>query len=156
MVSVAASAADGAPLPSATELIAAYDTHVDTVSLCASVRFARRRSARRFVDRFPDPAVWMRRPTAARLMDLHRLKAWPFVSWCFVHRHLVPDVELLLAKPAGCGLPVEWAEHEPDNLAAVAEAAAVLGWAGAATGSGKSGCWPPRRSACTWESASAS
>ena len=45
-----------------------------------------------------------------------------------MQRHLVPDVELLLAKPGGCGLPVEWAEHEPDNLAAVAEAAAVLGW----------------------------
>ena len=115
-------------LRSAAELIAAYDTHVDTVTRCASVRFARRGGARRFVDRFPDPAVWMRRPTPARLTDLHRLKAWPFVSWCFVQRHLVADVELLLAKPAGCGLPVEWAEHEPDNLAAVAEAAAVLGW----------------------------
>ena len=128
MVSVAASALDAAPLRSAAELIAAYDTHVDTVMRCASVRFARRGGARRFVDRFPDPAVWMRRPTPARLTDLHRLKAWPFVSWCFVQRHLVADVELLLAKPAGCGLPVEWAEHEPDNLAAVAEAAAVLGW----------------------------
>lgn len=128
MVSVAASALDAAPLRGAAELIAAYDAHVDTMPLCASERFARRRSARRFVDRFPDPAVWMRRPTPARLMDLHRLKAWPFVSWCFVQRHLVPDVELLLAKPGGCGLPVEWAEHEPDNLAAVAEAAAVLGW----------------------------
>ncbi|MGH3967913.1 MAG: hypothetical protein ACRDTV_07320, partial [Mycobacterium sp.] len=127
-MSVAASAADAASLRSTAELIAAYDAHVDTVSLCASVRFARRGSARRFVDRFPDPAMWMRRPTPARLTDLHRLKAWSFVSWCFVQRHLVPDVELLLAKPAGCGLPVEWAEHEPDNLAAVAEAAAVLGW----------------------------
>ena len=128
MVSVAASALGAAPLRSAAELIAAYDTHVDTVMRCASVRVARRGGARRFVDRFPDPAVWMRRPTPARLTDLHRLKAWPFVSWCFVRRHLVADVELLLAKPAGCGLPVEWAEHEPDNLAAVAEAAAVLGW----------------------------
>ncbi|WP_142391466.1 hypothetical protein [Mycobacterium sp. ENV421] len=98
-MSVAASAADGAPLASAAELIAAYDTHVDTMPICASMRSARHCSARRFVDRFPDPGVWMRRPTAARLMDLHRLKAWPFVSWCFVHRHLVPDVELLLAKP---------------------------------------------------------
>src|SRR4029079_5855467 len=35
----------------------------DTLSPCASVRFARRRSARRFMDRFPDPTVWMRRPT---------------------------------------------------------------------------------------------
>jgi hypothetical protein len=70
----------------------------------------------------------MRRSTPARLADLHRLKAWPFLSWCFVHGHLVPDVELLLTKPAGCDLPVQWAEHEPDNLVAVAEAAAVLGW----------------------------
>ena len=112
MVSVAASAADAAPARNAAELIAAYDAHVDTMPLCASERFARHHSARRFVQRFPDPAVWMRRPTPARLMDLHRLKAWPFVSWCFVHRHLVADVELLLAKPGGCGLPVEWAEHE--------------------------------------------
>lgn len=73
MVSVAASVLDAAPLRGAAELIAAYDAHVDTVSPCASVRFARRRSARRFVDRFPDPTVWMRRPTPARLMDLHRL-----------------------------------------------------------------------------------
>ena len=69
MVSVAASVADAAPLRSAAELIAAYDAHIDTVSLCASVRFARRRSARRFVDRFPEPAVWMRRPTVARLTE---------------------------------------------------------------------------------------
>ncbi|MBS4728614.1 hypothetical protein MSM1_09810 [Mycobacterium sp. SM1] len=128
MVSVAVSAADAAPLPGAAGLIAAYDAHVEAMSLCASVRFARRRSARRFVDRFSDLAVWMRRPTPARLTDLHRFKAWSFVSWCFIQRHLVPDVELLLAKPAGCGLPVEWAAHEPDNVAAVAEAAAVLGW----------------------------
>lgn len=128
MVSVAVIAADSAPVRSAAELIAAYDAQVDTMRLCASERSARHRSARRFVQRFPDLAVWMRRPTPARLTDLHRLKAWPFISWCFVQRHLVPDVELLLAKPGGCGLPVEWAAHEPDNVAAVAEAAAVLGW----------------------------
>ena len=91
----------------------------------------------------------------ARLTDLHRLKAWPFVSWCFVQRHLVPDVELLLAKPGGCGLPVEWAEHEPDNLAAVAEAAAVLGWS--ASWQRQVGLLAASTiSACTWESASAS
>lgn len=67
-------------------------------------------------------------PPRARLADLHRGKAWPFLAWCFVHRHLEPDLELLLAKPGGAGLPAGWAEHEPDNLAAVAEAAAVLGW----------------------------
>ena len=70
----------------------------------------------------------MSRSTPARLADLQRLKAWPFVSWCFVQRHLVPDLELLLAKPSGCGLPVEWAANDPDSAAAIAEAAAVLGW----------------------------
>ena len=52
MVSVAASALGAAPLRSAAELIAAYDTHVDTVMRCGSVRFARRGSARRFVTAF--------------------------------------------------------------------------------------------------------
>ena len=37
MVSVAASALDAAPLRSAAELIAAYDTHVDTVMRSARV-----------------------------------------------------------------------------------------------------------------------
>src|SRR5512144_211940 len=69
-----------------------------------------------------------RRSTTARLTDLHRLKAWPFLSWCFVQGHLVPDLELLLAKPAGVGLPMEWAATDPDSVAAVAEAADVLRW----------------------------
>ncbi|BBX96100.1 hypothetical protein [Mycobacterium lacus] len=128
MVSVAAANPATAPLRTSAQLLAAYDDHVDALTVAKGVQFERRRAARRFLQQHPDPAVWMRRPTPARLTDLHRLKAWPFLSWCFVHRHLVPDVELLLAKPGGCGLPVEWAAHEPDNLAAVAEAAAVLGW----------------------------
>ncbi|MDI3315936.1 MAG: tyrosine-type recombinase/integrase [Mycobacterium sp.] len=128
MVSIAAVNPAAAPLRTGVQLLAAYDVHVDALMVAKGVRFERRRAARQFLQQHPNPAVWMRRPTAARLADLHRLKAWPFVSWCFIQRHLVPDVELLLAKPSGCGLPVEWAEHEPDNVAAVAEAAAVLGW----------------------------
>lgn len=62
MVSVAASAADAAPLRSTAGLIAAYEVHVDAMPLCASERLARRHSAHRFGDRFPDPAVWMPRP----------------------------------------------------------------------------------------------
>ena len=128
MVSIAAAALTTAPKRSAAELLAEYRVDVDSMPVNKSVRCARRRAAHLFLQRYPDVSVWMRRSTAARLVDLHRLKAWPFVSWCFVHRHLVPDIELLLAKPAGCGLPVEWAEHDPDNLVAIAEVAAVLGW----------------------------
>jgi hypothetical protein len=82
---------------SGPELLAAYHGHVEAIPVTKGVRFERRRHARLFVDRFPDVGAWMRRSTPARLADLHRLKAWPFLSWCFVHRHLVPDVELLLA-----------------------------------------------------------
>ena len=127
MVSVAAAGWEVRPLP-VGELLAGYDADLHVMPLGEGVRFARRHSARQLLDRHPDLAVWMRRSTPARLLDLHRCKAWPFVSWCFVHRHLVPDVELLLAKPAGCGLPVLWADHDPDSQAAVAEAAATLGW----------------------------
>jgi integrase len=113
---------------SGPELLAAYHGHVEAIPVTKGVRFERRRHARLFVDRFPDVGAWMRRSTPARLADLHRLKAWPFLSWCIEHRHLVPDVELLLAKPGGCGLPAEWAAHDPASQAAVAEAAVMLGW----------------------------
>jgi integrase len=128
MTSPAAVRLAAAPLPASAELLSVYDAHVDALPIAAGVRFDRRRHARQFLDRHPDLHGWMRRSTPARLADLHRLKAWPLLSWCFVHRHLVPDVELLLAKPGGCGLPADWAVHAPDNLEAVAEAAAVLGW----------------------------
>lgn len=128
MVSIVAVAPIGAPTRSGAELLADYQAHVETMAMDKSARLARHRSARLLVERHPDLSTWMRRPTASRLTDLRRFKAWPFVSWCFVNRHLVPDLELLLAKPAGVGLPVEWAEHDPDSVAAVAEASAVLGW----------------------------
>jgi integrase len=128
VVSAAAARLAAPPLRTGAELLAVYDAHVDALPIAAGVRFERRRSARRFLDRYPEPPAWMRRSTPARLADLHRPKAWPLLSWCFVHRHLVPDLELLLAKPGGCGLPADWAARDPDNLDAVAEAAAVLGW----------------------------
>lgn len=128
MVSVAAVALASASTRSGARLLVDYQVHVETLTMDKTARFARQRSARLFLERNPDLDAWMRRSTAARLTDLQRLKAWPFVSWCFVHRHLVPDLELLLAKPAGVGLPVEWADNDPDSMAAVAEAAAVLGW----------------------------
>jgi len=126
VVSLAPAVGGPLALPAAA-LLATYDADLTACRPTRAVGFSHRRGARRFLDRHPDPRVWMRRSTTARLADLHRLKAWPFLSWCFVQGHLVPDLELLLAKPAG-GLPSQWAAHDPDSVAAVAEAAAVLGW----------------------------
>jgi len=70
----------------------------------------------------------MRRPTSARLADLHRADAWPFVTWCFAEGHVRPDLELLLAKPAGVDLPAAWAARFPDDVRALERAAKALGW----------------------------
>lgn len=69
----------------------------------------------------------MTRPTPARLPDLHRARAWP-LSWCLVDGHLRGDVELLVAKPGGCGLPDLWCQRHAAAVAAVANTGQALGW----------------------------
>jgi hypothetical protein len=110
------------------DLLAAYEQHVETLPVTVGARWARRRAAWGFLADHPDLEAWMRRPTPARVADLHRAKAWPFVSWCFVEQHLQPDLELLLAKPGGVELPGTWAARHPEDVAAVAEAGRTLGW----------------------------
>jgi hypothetical protein len=114
--------------PPVADLLAGYDRYVDALPINAGMRWARLRAARAFCTAHPDLAVWMRRPTPARLVDLHRTDGWPFASWCFVERHLVADLELLLAKPGGVGLPATWAARYPDDVTAVTEAGRVLRW----------------------------
>jgi len=111
-----------------TDLIAGYDRYVDGLPIDPSMRSARRRAARALLVEHSDLQAWMRRPTPARVADLHRADAWPFISWCFVEQHLRPDLELLLAKPGGVGLPAAWAACYPDDVAALTEAGRVLGW----------------------------
>ncbi|MPZ89679.1 MAG: hypothetical protein GEU81_16790 [Nitriliruptorales bacterium] len=69
----------------------------------------------------------MARPTSARLADLRRAGAWPFICWCFVEGHLRPDLDLLVAKTPG-GLYATWAARHPGDVAAVAEVAQRFGW----------------------------
>lgn len=75
-----------------------------------------------------DLAGWMTRPTPVRLVDLHRARAWPGVSWCLVDGHLRSDVELLVAKPGGCGLPDLRCLRHAADVAAVADTGQALGW----------------------------
>jgi integrase len=109
------------------ELLDDYETHVASLGL-KSQHSARMRAARVFLDRWPDLDQWMQRPTPTRLRDLHRLKGWPLLSWALVSGRLHSDLELLLAKPGGCGLTALWCDSHPDDTARVAEAGQRLGW----------------------------
>jgi hypothetical protein len=110
------------------DLLAAYQRRVAGLPINHGCRSARLRGARRLLARHPDLGAWMTRPTPARLADLHRADAWPFVVWCFVAGHLRPDAELLLAKPGGVELASVWDAAHPGDAARVAQVGQRLGW----------------------------
>jgi hypothetical protein len=110
------------------DLLAAYQRRVAGLPINHGCRSARLRGARRLLARHPDLGAWMTRPTPARLADLHRADAWPFVVWCFVASHLRPDAELLLAKPGGVELASVWDAAHPGDAARVAQVGQRLGW----------------------------
>lgn len=105
-----------------------YLDFVATLEIDKSMRWARRAAARHFLAVHPDLGVWMTRPTAARLADLHRHKAWPLLTWALTTGRISTDLELLLAKPGGVDLGVWWTRAHPDDVARVHQAASVLGW----------------------------
>lgn len=108
--------------------MADYVVHVAGLSLGSQQRHARIKAAQMLSNRAGELALWMTRPTAVRLAELQRTKAWPFLSWLLVEQHVPADLELLLAKPAGCDLPKTWCDAHPDDLARATAAAANLGW----------------------------
>jgi hypothetical protein len=110
------------------DLLDAYAEHVATLTISKAGRAARLRAAQRLLACHPDLVAWMGRPTPQRLVDLHRAKAWPLLSWCFIEGHLRPDLELLLAKPGGVELPTTWTRRHPDDVGRVAEVGRRLGW----------------------------
>lgn len=109
-------------------LLDAYAAHVATLPVTTAVCRDRLYRARRFLKAHPDLDAWMTRPTVARLADLHRPKAWPFATWLFVTGRVRPDLELILAKPAGCDLPLVWATAHAGDVARVEATALELGW----------------------------
>ena len=76
-----------------TAAVARFATQDDHLLLDGYARFCHRlelsdrslrdrlRLARLFLAEHPDLAAWMTRPTRTRLADLHRIKAWPMLSW---------------------------------------------------------------------------
>lgn len=89
-----------------------YERFVDSIAVKSTQRSQRKLSARRFLQRHGDLGVWMTRSTATRLVDLHRLKAWPRLTWLFVDRRLRADLELLLAKPPGVDVGLWWTPRQ--------------------------------------------
>jgi hypothetical protein len=123
-VSLAAERVAGLPVA----LVDAYASHVAGLAITTGARGNRHRAAGRFLAYHPDLAGWMRRPTPQRVADLHRAKAWPFISWWVVAGHLRADLELLLAKPGGVDLPAVWAAEHHDEVRRVAEVGRRFGW----------------------------
>jgi integrase len=110
------------------DLFADYERFVDSLGVNSAQRSQRKTAARRFLDRHGDINAWMARPTPVRLVDLHRLKAWPWLTWLMVDRRLRPDLELLLAKPPGVDVGLWWTLANDADVAAATEAAKGLGW----------------------------
>jgi integrase len=110
------------------DLLADYVDHVDTLAVNPSCRSARKKGARALLRHHLDLDAWMMRPTPARLSDLHRAKAWPFVVWCFATGRLQPDVEILLSKPGGVELASVWEAAHPGEIEAVAEVGRRFSW----------------------------
>ena len=69
---------------SSGDLLGDYEAFVAQLACGAQGKYLRRRAARCFLDRCPDPVAWMGQPTPARLVDLERTGAWPFLTWAFV------------------------------------------------------------------------
>ncbi|MFV2074104.1 MAG: tyrosine-type recombinase/integrase [Thermoanaerobaculales bacterium] len=121
-----------APLPVASpdpdDLLASYTDHVAGLAIGRGSRGARSRSARRFSAHHRDLGAWLLRPTLARVADLHRDGAWPFVVWAAVAGHLRVDAELLLTKPGGVDLAAVWDRFHPGEIARAEAVARELGW----------------------------
>jgi len=111
----------------AADLLVGYAEHVQGLAINPDAKRIRRRAAEQLLAWHPDLTAWMARPTNARLTDLRRASAWPFVCWCFIEGHLRPDLDLLVAKIPG-GLYAAWAARHPDDVAAVAQVAQRFGW----------------------------
>ena len=111
----------------APDLLVAYAEAVERQPIGPDARRIRRAAAARLLAVHPDLEAWMARPTPARLADLRRSGAWPFLSWCFLEGHLRPDLDLLLAKSPG-DLYATWAQRRGHDVARLTEVAGRFGW----------------------------
>lgn len=114
--------------PQSHDLLATYADHVAGLAIAPRGRAGRRCAAHRFMRHHPDPDAWLGRPTPARVADLHRDDAWPFIIWAAAAGRLRIDAELLLAKPGGVDLSAVWERLHPSEIGRAEAVARDLGW----------------------------
>ncbi len=110
------------------DLFAAYDQYVRSLRCTATAMTQRRRGARSFLATWPDPSVFMTKPTPLRVRDLDRTRAWPFLTWCFLTETCMADLDLLGAYAKGAHLAV-WAKWHQEEVERARNVAHELGWA---------------------------
>lgn len=111
----------------APDLLIAYADAVAQLPTNPDCKRLRRNAAKSLLSMYPQLSEWMSRPTLARLADVKRTGAWPFLTWCFVEGHLRPDVDLLLSKTPG-ELYQQWIARHDEDAARVVEVARQFGW----------------------------
>ena len=111
----------------APDLLIGYADAVAAMPVNPDARRIRRNAAARLLEMYPHLREWLSRPTPARLADLKRTRAWPFLSWCFAEGHLTPDLDLLLAKDPG-DLYRQWRARNPADVQLITEVASRFGW----------------------------
>src|SRR5258708_5183246 len=111
----------------APDLLIGYADAVAAMPVNPDARRIRRNAAARLLEMYPHLREWLSRPTPARLADIKRTGAWPFLSWCFAEGHLMPDLDLLVAKDPG-GLYHQWRLRNPRDVQLITDAAQPFGW----------------------------
>jgi site-specific recombinase XerD len=111
----------------APDLLIAYADAVAQQPTNPDCKRLRRNAAKALLSMHPQLSVWMSRPTWARLADVKRTGAWPFLTWCFVEGHLRPDVDLLLTKKPG-DLYEQWIARNREDVGRVVEVARQFAW----------------------------
>ena len=115
------------PPPAAQRLLAGHAEFVATLPCQPQARRLRCRGGEVLLAAHPDLQRWMTRPVPDRLVEVRRLRAWPFLSWAFAVGAVVPDLELLAIKGRGAHFTT-WTRFHAADAARARDAAASLGW----------------------------
>ncbi|MHB8345518.1 MAG: tyrosine-type recombinase/integrase [Ferrimicrobium sp.] len=108
------------------DLLGEYLRHVAALPCTQPAKYLRRIAVQSFLDRFDDLGAWMQRPTRARLLDLDRTRAWPFITWCILEGRLRADLDLLASRTGGHLMA--WADRHRDEVATAMDIAHQLSW----------------------------
>lgn len=109
------------------DLLADYAAYVRALGITSDCKRVRVRAAECLLALHPDLRVWTARPTRTRVADIKRTRSWPFLAWCFIHRRVLPDLDLLVSKTPGA-IYADWRARYADDIARAASVAERFTW----------------------------